>query len=168
MFAVFGDCAQGNFTRMQAGGQEKAVSFSGGAQMTSGSSIVLSGVPIKTPNGDTLVDSMHLTVRQGDHTLITGPNGCGKSSLFRIIGGLWPPSGGSVETCASIYYIPQKPYLCIGSLRQQVLYPQDETQQQQQQPSALDAQLLDIFKVLLPNPPHPPPPRPKRTQGGRS
>ena len=51
-----------------------------------------------------------------------------------------------METCASIYYIPQKPYLCIGSLRQQVLYPHDETQQQRS--PALDAQLLGIFKVV--------------------
>ena len=63
MFAVFDDCAKGNFTRMQAGGIEKAVSFSGGTEVKSGNSIVLSGVPIKTPNGDTLVDSMDLTVR---------------------------------------------------------------------------------------------------------
>jgi len=145
MFSVFADCAKGNFTRMQAGGVEKAVSFSGGAQLSTGNSIVLRGVPIKTPNGDTLVESMDLTVRQGDHTLITGPNGCGKSSLFRIIGGLWPPSGGSVETCLSIYYIPQKPYLCVGSLRQQVLYPHDESQQRS---STLDAQLLEIFKMV--------------------
>ena len=103
MFSVFADCAKGNFTRMQAralkspgivshfkllftrmqaGGVEKAVSFNGGDKisigdrlkrirvasitsllLTTSSSIVLRGVPIKTPNGDTLVESMQLTVR---------------------------------------------------------------------------------------------------------
>lgn len=92
--------------------------------------IEFSGVKVVTPTGNVLVENLTLKVEPGSNLLITGPNGSGKSSLFRVLGGLWPlvtghiakPGVGS-DLNKEIFYVPQRPYTAVGTLRDQLIYP---------------------------------------------
>jgi len=82
---------------------------------------------IVSPDGRRLVKALNLDVPLSTNIMITGPNGCGKSSLFRVLGELWPPYSGKVVKPArdggDIVFVPQKPYLVMGTLRDQIIYP---------------------------------------------
>ena len=71
--------------------------------------------------------------------------GCGKSSFFRILGGLWPVYGGIVRKppASEFILIPQRPYLCLGSLRDQIIYPHNY--QQMEAKGVTDEELLEIL-----------------------
>lgn len=76
--------------------------------------------------GDTLlIENLSVRVGPGEHLMITGPNGSGKSSILRVLAGLWPHFAGVISRPdpEKIFYVPQRPYLAIGSLREQVIYP---------------------------------------------
>ncbi|XP_027363355.1 ABC transporter D family member 1-like isoform X2 [Abrus precatorius] len=88
------------------------------------------GVKVVTPTGNVLVDDLTLKVETGSNLLITGPNGSGKSSLFRVLGGLWPLVSGHIvkpgvgsDLNKEIFYVPQRPYTAVGTLRDQLIYP---------------------------------------------
>jgi len=123
MIETFEDVKKGKFVkRIIANSEENAkILSSRGSTVETTDSIKFVGVPIVSPNGDVLVKSLDFELKSGQHLLIIGPNGCGKSSLFRILGGLWPVYGGHVEkpNMDKIFYIPQRPYLSLGNLRDQ-------------------------------------------------
>ncbi|XP_018609321.1 ATP-binding cassette sub-family D member 3a [Scleropages formosus] len=81
--------------------------------------------PLATPNGDILIRDLSFEVKSGTNVLVCGPNGCGKSSLFRVLGELWPLFGGRLTKPerGKLFYVPQRPYMTLGTLRDQVIYP---------------------------------------------
>lgn len=86
----------------------------------------LSQVTLLTPNYQrVLVEDLSFSVPTGTGLLIVGPSGCGKSSLLRLIAGLWDAGTGCVSrpNLKEILFLPQRPYLILGTLRQQLLYP---------------------------------------------
>lgn len=78
---------------------------------------------IKLPNGTTLSDLNQLTLQAGQHTLISGQSGIGKSTLMKTIAGIWPFSEGNIELAERSLFLPQKPYLPTGTLREVLCYP---------------------------------------------
>ena len=112
--------------------------------------IKFEGVPILSPNGDCLLKQMNFQVKRGMNTVVTGPNGCGKSSLFRILSGLWPLTGGVLRRphMDKLFYIPQRPYLPPGTLRDQVIYPNSKSQMASQNKTDEDIrQFLRLVKL---------------------
>lgn len=88
--------------------------------------IALHDVTLITPDGLRVLQSdFSLEVADGDALLLTGPTGVGKTSLMRAVAGLWEFGRGRIRRPppSEIMFMPQKPYLILGSLRQQILYP---------------------------------------------
>jgi ABC-type uncharacterized transport system fused permease/ATPase subunit len=76
-------------------------------------------------NRQSLITNLDLELKWGQKLLIIGPSGIGKSSLLRAIAGLWKSGSGWIERAhfSNVYFLPQRPYCPLGSLRDQLLYP---------------------------------------------
>ena len=92
-------------------------------------SILLRDASVVPPGtNQTLVKNINLEVGPNQRVLVVGPSGCGKTSLLRLVSGLWPSGSGEVERppLGELMFIPQKPYMLLGSLREQLCYPLDQ------------------------------------------
>lgn len=97
---------------------------------TIGDKIALEDVTLMTPDyRKLLIQKLSFEVPQGTGIIIKGPSGTGKSSLLRAIAGLWRSGEGTVTRpeLSSLMFLSQKPYMNLGSLREQLLYPGSRT-----------------------------------------
>jgi vitamin B12/bleomycin/antimicrobial peptide transport system ATP-binding/permease protein len=88
--------------------------------------LALENMTLQTPNSQrTLVADLSINLPQGEGLLVRGPSGCGKSSLLRSIVGLWDTGSGIIlrPPLDQMLFLPQKPYMVLGTLRDQLLYP---------------------------------------------
>jgi vitamin B12/bleomycin/antimicrobial peptide transport system ATP-binding/permease protein len=88
--------------------------------------VEVDGVTLETPDRSrVLLQQVSFAVGEGDRLLLTGPTGTGKTSLMKAIAGLWSFGSGRIlrPPREEIMFMPQKPYLILGSLRQQIQYP---------------------------------------------
>jgi len=97
----------------------------------------ISGLQVRRPNGESLLENLDLQLVPGQALLVKGPSGSGKTTLLRALAGLWPHAEGQVERpCGSeALFLAQRPYLPLGDLRTALAYPgttPDEPQALQQ------------------------------------
>jgi putative ATP-binding cassette transporter len=88
--------------------------------------LALEHLTLQTPSYQrTLVEDLSIEVPTGQGLLVMGASGCGKSSLLRAIAGLWKAGKGTIvrPDTDQILFLPQRPYMVLGSLRDQILYP---------------------------------------------
>lgn len=93
--------------------------------VTTQNEVVFEDVTINLPNGTSLLEHINLRLEPQSHLLIKGVSGSGKSTMMRVIAGIWPYVKGTITAPAqdSCMFIPQKPYLPLGTLKEALLYP---------------------------------------------
>uniref|UniRef100_UPI0037E704A9 ATP-binding cassette sub-family D member 3a isoform X1 n=1 Tax=Semicossyphus pulcher TaxID=241346 RepID=UPI0037E704A9 len=153
LMKVLKELNSGKYERTMVSQQEKEsdtaarlVLVPGSGQIINRDNIIkFDHTPLATPNGDILIRDLTFEVRSGTNVLVCGPNGCGKSSLFRALGELWPLFGGHLTKPerGKLFYVPQRPYMTLGSLRDQVIYP--DTYEQQKKKGISDQVLKDYL-----------------------
>lgn len=98
---------------------------------TASNELILRNLSLYTPSDGVprrLINNLSLVLEPGQRLLVAGPSGVGKSSLLRAISGLWTNGTGVIERPSTdkVFFLPQKPYCTMGSLRANMLYPRDD------------------------------------------
>lgn len=95
-----------------------------------GNTISFENVDVVTPTNHIIIKDLSFEVQPENNLLIKGAEGSGKTSIFRLLSGIWPLKSGTITKPShrEIFYIPQHPYCPIGTLRDQVIYPMNQKQ----------------------------------------
>lgn len=92
-----------------------------------GNAISLGQAQIRLPDGQSVIERADIAFRRGESVTISGRSGSGKSTIFRAIAGIWPFGSGRIERPAGTYlFLPQRPYVPLGTLHHAITYPADE------------------------------------------
>jgi len=104
--------------------------------------VAVDGLTLALPTGQALLENAGLTLAPGTSTLVQGESGSGKSTLFRALAGIWPFGQGKVHVPAGarVLFLPQKPYIPIGTLRDAVKYPDEHS-------AATDAEIVAALEA---------------------
>ena len=104
--------------------------------------LTLQKLSIDLPDGTVLLTACTLSLPAGSHVLVTGASGAGKSTLLRALAGIWPYGSGAINLPqgAKRLFLPQHPYLVLGSLRRALSYPRTA--------AASDTELARILKLV--------------------
>ena len=104
--------------------------------------VAVGGLTLALPTGQSLLENAGLTLKRGTSTLISGESGSGKSTLFRALAGIWPFGQGTIHIPAGsrVLFLPQKPYIPIGTLRDAVKYPDEHS-------AASDAEVMAALEA---------------------
>jgi len=93
-----------------------------------GEGLAVESLDLHLPDGRALVANVALRAEPGNAVLVAGPAGAGKSTLLRAIAGLWPFGRGKVELAEGrAFFVPQRSYIPLGTLRQALIYPEHES-----------------------------------------
>jgi putative ATP-binding cassette transporter len=111
-------------------------------QTSDGGGLAVQNLDLALPDGSPLQNHVTIEVAKGERLLVIGRTGAGKSTLLRAISGLWPFGRGHIATCGKHpLFLPQKPYIPLGTLRDAVLYPYFAT-------GMTDATLAEALKAV--------------------
>jgi putative ATP-binding cassette transporter len=100
-----------------------------GERVEDGERLSMEQLSVRLPQGTALLSDTSVDLKPHEDVLVTGPSGSGKSTLFRALAGIWPYWKGRIKLPkgAKLLFLPQKPYLPIGTLKHAVAYPGDVT-----------------------------------------
>ncbi|MBQ7705773.1 MAG: ABC transporter ATP-binding protein/permease, partial [Selenomonadaceae bacterium] len=127
---------------------EKVQSVKSRVEKSAASELTISDLNISLPTGKKLLQKLSLQLENSKSLLVTGASGCGKSTLLRTLAGIWAYAQGkiSLPQNSKIMFLPQKPYLPLGTLRRALIYPLAEKD------APPDSKLIETLKIVdLPN-----------------